>query len=453
MEPFTAHLKPYIPDWSAFYSALGEYSQKGFRVTGSRKTPYLEIIRDICAFTPCPDLPDTYILAARCGKLSDSISFQTGGIYILNPASVLPAGILVSFMPESPVILDIAAAPGGKTIALSDLTGRKGLIIANEPSPSRLKALHFNLEKYGAWNVKTLQQDGGILPKYYANTFDGVLLDAPCSHENHIRLNSKISARWSLKYVNEMSLLQKRLILSAFDCLRQGGVLTYSTCTFSPEENETVISHLLDNRGDAELIDLNSPFSRGISGISKIDDSVIRIFPHLAPYDGFFVAAVRKARTALSAEARPLHSENTAKQTGKSQRNHKLIAEYFTAFPKKALLNTQNMAVYLESPLILKGNFRRTGLLFAKAYGQQQLELSSQAVWEFGALIRPELKTGVSYKVAKEYLKGFDTPRTSEYDERILCYDNVPVGNVKIIDNIYKNKLDRYFLHGKNIEW
>ncbi|MDR0454085.1 MAG: hypothetical protein LBH05_04655 [Deferribacteraceae bacterium] len=446
MNAFTARLKPYISDWDAFYGALGKRSAKAFRVTGSRGTPYLNEIGQLNDFTPCPNINNTYILKDCKSKMSDTVSFQTGGIYILNPSSVLPAAILNSLMPDNPVILDMSAAPGGKTVILSDLTERNGLIAANEPSASRLKALHFNLEKYGAWNVKTMQYDGRILPKYYADTFDGVLLDAPCSHENQMLLNKKINSRWSLKYVNEMSALQKSLILAAFDCLRQDGSLVYSTCTFSPEENEGVILHLLDNRDNAELINLNSSYSKGISGIYTVDSAVMRIFPHITPYDGFFVAAVRKA-VSSSAETRQCD-----KYTKKDSRYRKLIEEHFTAFPENGLLTTKNTDIYLESAISLKGNFRRTGMKFAKTYGDKT-ELTSQSVWEFGALIRPELKTDVSLKTAKEYLKGFDTQRTSEYDGRIFYYGGIPVGMVKIIGNTYKNKLNRYFLYGKNIEW
>ncbi len=448
MDAFSEHLRPFIPDWSAFYEALGKRRARAFRVTASRSIPYLDEIRELCAFEHCPGIPHTYMITDGCDALPDSISFQTGGIYIMNPASVLPAQTLAQFMPDSPLILDMAAAPGGKTAALSDLVCRKGLITANEPSPARLKALHFNLEKCGAWNVKTLQQDGTLLPRYYADTFDGVLLDAPCSHENQILHNKKISARWSMEYVSEMANLQKRLILAAFDCLRPGGALVYSTCTFSPEENEFIVKHLLDNRENAEIINLNSPYSEGVSGHEKIDGAVIRIFPHLTPYDGFFVAALRKAGGAA-----PFRHHKAAGIRGAKYSDYDaFVSEHFTDFPEGAVLNTVGKTVYLESPVPLKGNFRRTGMQFARAYGRAA-ELSSQAAWEFGAHIRPAMKNEIGYKVAKEYLKGFDTPRTSEYDGRVFYYGLIPVGMVKIVDNTYKNKLDRYFLYGKNIEW
>ncbi|MDR2884913.1 MAG: hypothetical protein LBV09_07375 [Deferribacteraceae bacterium] len=422
-ESFKNHLSPYINDWDAFFSAISVRTERSFRLTKSRNIPYEN---------------------ERYDKITDSITFQTGGAYIMNPSSILPAEILASHMPAEPLILDLSAAPGGKTCALSDLVARGGLIVANEPSPARLKALHFNLERCGAWNTKTLSHDGRSLSRFYSGVFDGVLLDAPCSHENQIATNPKIASQWSPAYVQELAKLQSQLILSAYDCLKEGGVLVYSTCTFSVEENERIIRHLLDSREDAELIKLEHQFSRGISGDDTVDECVLRILPHLQAdnmHDGFFVAAISKGELSLNGRAAPAPTPQD-----------KIVDEFFTTLPPH-ILKDVNGQVYIESTVPLRGDFRRTGMVFGKRAKRDTFELSSQALWEFGALTHAELRQEVSESIAHDYLKGFDTPLTNEYNRKLFFYNGIPVGVTKIVDNMHKNKLDRYFLYGKTIEW
>lgn len=438
MTSFTEHIKPFIDDMEAFTSSLNVHKPRAFRMNGCRGVDYAAELDELFRFTPSGVDSAFFVQDGSC-RLADTISFQTGGIYILNPSSVLPAKILSNLMPENPVILDVAASPGGKTCALSDFTRRKGIIVANEPSKSRLKALNFNLERCGAWNVKTLNADGRILHKFYGGTFDGILLDAPCSHENRIGLNKKVQQQWSLKLVSEMASLQKQLMLSAFDCLKPGGALVYSTCTFSPQENEEVIAHLLKER-DAQMISLAHPYSIGISGDENIDGHVLRVFPHKTDMDGFFVAAVRKK------------GESAPFPPVKSKHKGGFINVYFDEFSEDCLLKQIKGDIYLESSVDIRGDFYRTGMLMAKEQ-KRDILLTAQAVWEFGGAIKAEYRVPLDYKNSLDYLKGFDTPLTSEYSGNIFYYKNIPVGIGKIVGNTYKNKLDRYFLYGKNIEW
>jgi 16S rRNA (cytosine1407-C5)-methyltransferase len=443
---FKNHLSSHIDEWDNFIESISVRSRRSFRLTGSRNIPYTDELFPLFACNPVPNVKNMYTLEDHNEKITETISFLTGGLYIMNPSSALPAEILASYMPENPLILDMAAAPGGKTSVLSDLVGRRGLIVANEPSESRLKALHFNLERGGAWNVKTLSRDGATLSKYYSETFDGVLLDAPCSHENHIGVDSRVADQWSPAYVQEMAALQSRLILSAYDCLRDGGVLVYSTCTFSVEENEQIIRHLLDNREDARLIPIEHGFSRGISGDDIIDENVLRVLPHkggLNIFDGFFVAAVRKGDSSPDVGA---VREPPSTIMGDSRIAPTFIGTIFDNFPTHYTLKELNNQILIESDITLEGGFRKTGIVFGKRVKNNNIELSSQALWEFGSLVKNALRQDVSRETAIGYMKGFDTPMISDYIEKLFYYKNIPVGVTKVVDGVFKNKLDRYFL-------
>ncbi|TYB33274.1 MAG: RsmB/NOP family class I SAM-dependent RNA methyltransferase, partial [Flexistipes sinusarabici] len=233
--------------FSDFHDALQLPPLKYFRVNSVRNIDYLKEL-DVkgIGYLSDPYFNDFYKLTDDV-PVSDTISFLTGGVYIQNPSSIIPVDMLSRALndKEEPVVLDMCAAPGGKTTGLSEKIDRRGLIVANEVSKSRLKSLHFNLEKYGAWNVKTTSVDGRVVGKMLPETFDGILLDAPCSNENKIYRNPEVSRNWSEDLVRKMQKLQTELIVSAYEALKPGGIMVYSTCTFSVEENEGVIRSLL----------------------------------------------------------------------------------------------------------------------------------------------------------------------------------------------------------------
>ena len=426
-------------EFNDFYDSLNIIRPKSFRVNVTRNIDYSKEISSLTKIEKNNDFDNVYTLLDNEISLTDTIAFLTGGIYIQNPSSLFPVKILSEFMPENPVILDMSAAPGGKTTALSEILNRKGLIVANEISPSRLKDLHFNLEKYTAFNVKTLNQDGRKLNKMFSETFDGVLLDAPCSNENKIIKNKEVAAAWDDSLIYRMQKLQKELILSAFDTLKPGGILVYSTCTFSVEENEDVITFLLQNKNNAKLLNINNEkYPNGLSSNEKVNENIIRIFPHQMPYDGFFIAAVKKEGE--------LECENE-----KLNYNEKLLSRYFDKEIPPVLIKTVKNLSFAESFTdIPKIPFKKTGIKAGKLI-KDYLEISSQMVWEFSDLLKDELKIQISYEEAIEYLKGKDINKSINGKGIFgVLHDNMPIGTVKPVQNKLKNKLDRFFLYGRS---
>jgi len=421
----------------SFLSALKGVRSKYIRKSSSRDVDYIGELRELGVELSGTDLPDVWRVERGEELLTSSLGFQTGGFYIMNPSSVFAARTLCELMPEYPYILDVASAPGGKTCAIADILNNKCAVIANEPSGKRMKSLQYNLEKHGAYSVRTISRDGRALHKSFDSLFDGVLLDAPCSNENKIGRNKTVNSEWCDELVERMAKLQTEIAGAAFRTLKEGGVMVYSTCTFSVEENEAVIKHMLENF-DCELVDINcGGHTGGISGDNSIDPSVVRYMPHKDIYDGFFIAAVKRK------------GESSSKRTFQRFKPDKDVSRFFVDFPEYAELYEKGGSVYLTTQMDRSVNFSKNGILLFKRAG----ELSSQAFWQLSSIMRDNFCTQISLESAQRYLKGFDIEKSDDYHEPALYYKSIPVGMTKPVGNMLKNKLDRYFLYGKNIEW
>jgi len=231
--------------------------------------------------------------------LTHSALASEGQVYIQGLSSMLAAILL---QPSSDDwVLDLAAAPGGKTILLAELMNNRGKISAVEPVKSRFFRLNANLERTGVTNTKTYMKDGRAVGKLKPECFDKVLLDAPCSSESRFRTNDASSSQhWNLRKVAECAKKQKRLILSGFDALKPGGKMLYSTCSYSPEENELVVSHLLKKRQNAELLPIKLDIANSTAGLSQWRGKGLancehskRIWP-TSEMDGFYLALLTK---------------------------------------------------------------------------------------------------------------------------------------------------------------
>lgn len=235
------------------------------------------------------------------GEMGRTLEHAAGLIYIQEPSSMIPPVILNPRPDER--VLDLAAAPGSKTTQMSAMMENRGLILANDPDRQRLKALHGALDRLGCLNVATCSLDGARLSKLYPESFDKVLLDAPCSGLGTLHKNPEVMGWWSWEKVARLVRLQKRLILSAYDSLLPGGRLCYSTCTITPQENEGVVDFLLSERPQARLVDFEVPGLSLSPGLTEWAGKALhpflaltkRLYPLCEPYyEGFYLALVEK---------------------------------------------------------------------------------------------------------------------------------------------------------------
>jgi 16S rRNA (cytosine1407-C5)-methyltransferase len=234
-------------------------------------------------------------------KLTHSSLATEGGIYIQGLSSIFTS--LVLDPKPSQWNLDLAAAPGGKASHIAALMTNDGKLSVVEPIKKRMYRLADNLKRLGVAISKTYLMDGRNAGRKVPDRFDRVLLDAPCSGESRIHTSDPKSYEfWSPRKIKEQSRKQKGLIESAFACLKPGGAMVYSTCSFAPEENEAIVAHLLnETNGDARLQPIEMPFDNWQPGLTSFDESEYpedlkhcrRILPD-ERFDGFFLARILK---------------------------------------------------------------------------------------------------------------------------------------------------------------
>lgn len=211
--------------------------------------------------------------------------FREGLFNLQDKAAMLAA---IALAPkEGEKLLDMAAAPGTKTIQLATLANGKVKILAIEKDPLRAKSLFFNVRKFGLSEiVKVVVSNALRLDK--ENYFDGVLLDAPCSSEGLVRKDRDALKNWSQRLVERKAKLQKKMIVKGFDALKEGGRIVYSTCTLSPEENEEVVKHLLSKRKNAVIEKFEAKGFRLREGIG------CRILPQDNDSMAFYFCRIKK---------------------------------------------------------------------------------------------------------------------------------------------------------------
>ena len=238
--------------------------------------------------------------------LTESEVCRRGEIYLQNPSSMIPPLVLDPQAGER--VLDLAAAPGGKALQMAGLMGNQGRLAAVEQARSRFFKMKEILDRHGVQIAETYLKDGAGVWKSCPEAFDRVLLDAPCSGEGRFRAGVPSSyAYWSPRKIGEMARKQKRLMFSAVQCLKPGGVLVYATCTMAPEENELVVERSLRRFGTAlELEEIRLPIANLAPGLtqwrSKKLHSDMRRCARILPdgqMEGFFVARIRKTSSTL----------------------------------------------------------------------------------------------------------------------------------------------------------
>lgn len=263
-------------DAAAFFATFDQEAVSAFRTN-----PLKEAQK---AFSdPIPNTP-----WGHYGKVSGkSIEHATGLVYSQEPAAQMVAQVA---QPKPGMkVLDLAAAPGGKTTQLLSYLDNQGLLVSNEIHKGRSKILVENVERFGARNVLVTNESADRLAKVFSGFFDLIVLDAPCSGEGMFRKQPDAMDYWSLDYPEQCANLQREILENAIRMLVPGGFLVYSTCTWAPEENEEMVSWLLQNF-ELEL-DRFEKINGMADGIGYPETA--RMYPHLFKGEGQFVAKFR----------------------------------------------------------------------------------------------------------------------------------------------------------------
>lgn len=243
-----------------------------------------------------------YYDESECKKIGRTLPYLLGLIYPQEASAMAPAEMM-DIVPGDRV-LDLCAAPGGKSTQIAAKLNGKGLLVSNEIVPQRSRILYENIERCGVKNAVVLNENPKNLEKKFEGFFDKILVDAPCSGEGMFRKDPVAALEWTPESNSACAARQIAILDSAEKMLAPGGTLVYSTCTFSKTENEDVIHEFLQNRPHFSVCEVKLP---GLSGGFDPIPEAIRAFPHLCRGEGHFMAKFKKGdgKTAKTAFMKP----------------------------------------------------------------------------------------------------------------------------------------------------
>lgn len=403
--------------------------------------------------------------------------YYAGLYYLQEPSAMTPASLL----PVKPgdKVLDLCAAPGGKSTELAAKLQGKGLLIANDISNSRAKALLKNIELFGIRNAVVISEAPEKLVDTFSGYFDKILIDAPCSGEGMFRKSPAMVKNWEEYGVDYYSNLQKEIIQSAIAMLKPGGYLLFSTCTFSPEENEGVMKFLLDEAPEMELVPaIPEPFFKK-EAFDKLTDEdkerleqmkedtlvsyagfdfgkpswvedgseelihALRLWPHHIVGEGHFVALLHKRQEA---------TEDTCKTYEASEREKKLISEEAKEFlshisfeidMKRIMVRDDRLYLLPEGIVDIKGlRILRSGLLLGEMkknrFEPSQPLANALSMEEYDNVYNMSVEDGDVIRYLK--CESIELKKPCKDGWVLMCVDGHPLGFGKYSKGNFKNK-------------
>ena len=286
---FFDHLSSYLSkqEIDDLNKALSEESKRAVLLNLAKMNDekFLSLYPEV---TKHPVVPHAYIYDKNKYDLGKSIYHELGCFYIQEPSAMIPSYLLSPR--KGDIVLDLCAAPGGKSVQASFLMENQGMIISNDLSRSRCSAILENVERLGLGNITITNNDFSKIYHKYLNYFDHIILDAPCSGSGMFRKDDKMIKDWSYNKVIKFQEVQKELIMYSYQMLKPGGTMVHSTCSFSKEEDEDVVSYLLEN-SDATLVEIEK---NPLFYVNKDNPLGIHLLPSIFPGEGHYICVIKK---------------------------------------------------------------------------------------------------------------------------------------------------------------
>lgn len=377
-----------------------------------------------------PFCGEGFYIPDNVSSLGNNPLYHAGAFYIQEPSAT--SAVTMLDVNEDDYVLDLCAAPGGKSTQIGAKLNGTGLLWSNEIVKNRANILLSNIERMGIKNAVVSNCRPDVLCQNLSNCFDKVLVDAPCSGEGMFRKNSDAQVQWSEEHVKSCAQRQLLILNSAKHALKPGGVLVYSTCTFSYEENEGVISEFLAENPDFELIDANVSFGRPALELAR------RIFP-MDGGEGHFAAKLYKKGTLVP---------NYASCTRQEKIDKDIFDFYDSLFIDRPF--GENITVVGDKIIILPKNynFNTKGLSILRA-GIVLGEIVKKRIEPhhsvFMAASMPQCRMSVDFDVNSaeiaNYLRGQEIAVTSDVKGyTAVCVNGITTGFGKVSDSRLKNK-------------
>lgn len=430
-------------EFLAFLASYAKRRHYGLRVNTLKLTP-----EELSNLTPFGLTPISWVKSGfyyqedqQPGK---HYHHSAGLYYIQEPSAMFPTVALGTKPGER--VLDLCAAPGGKTTQIAgDLKGQ-GVIVANDIHHKRTQVLAMNIERMGVKNAFITNETPRHLAKYFPKFFDRILVDAPCSGEGMFRKMPESIAHWSVDSISNCQLLQAEILDQAAIMLRPGGTLVYSTCTFAPEENEGSIQRFLDKHDQFELLDIPKfpGFQPGRSdwlcpgGVDL--KKTQRLWPHYLSGEGHYIAKMRKTGERLpinSPKDQPESPHDLSRFKDFCQENLMVsISGNFVNFGSHLYLTPREIPQFsglkVLRPGWYLGEFKKNR--FEPAHG---LAMSLQT---------RDFSRTISLKDISEiaaYLRGQTLHKVGENGWTVIEVDGFPLGWGKMVNGVLKNHYPR----------
>lgn len=279
-------------EYEQYLNTLDQPVYRGLRVNTLKISAEAFQSLQLFDVQPTPFAKESFYIDANLSGVGNHPCHLSGMIYLQEPSASSAVSVLDP--QENDWVLDLCAAPGGKSTQIAARLNNTGFLLSNEIENSRANILLSNLERCGVSEMMVTNASPAALCEQVKGWFDKVLVDAPCSGEGMFKKNAKALEDWSIEHVQACQSRQLHILDSAYEALKQGGILVYSTCTYAPEENEEVIQKFLSAHEDMELVDCGTDFGRhGLSGYDIDETMVRRIFP-MDQGEGHFIAKMVK---------------------------------------------------------------------------------------------------------------------------------------------------------------
>lgn len=435
---FTNRMKKLLgEEYPLYEKAINENAVKGFRVNSEKisKQDFEKI--NIFGQKEIPYVDSGYYLDFE--KVGNHPFHHAGMIYVQEPAAMAPAECID--IPTDSIILDMCAAPGGKSTQLKNKLNGDGVLVSNEIIPSRCKILTGNIERLGVKNCVTTCMDTSRLAEVFPHKFDIIMADAPCSGEGMFRKEQIAIDEWSDENVKKCAVRQREILENAVKCLKSGGTIIYATCTFSLEENEMTVDNFLSEHPDFEILPVKETVVKVTSDGIHFDGCKCqnihfarRFYPHKCAGEGQFMAVLHHK------------GEKTVDYKNNKVQNAK-IPETVYDFLDDTLKNYNKAEVklYGETPVFYNGKLDiKKGTAFA--CGVTVGEIKKNYILphhQFFSAFGSDFKRKIDFKPCDEnllkYLHGEEIKTECENGWAVVCVCGVAIGGAKVSNGTAKN--------------
>jgi len=363
--------------------------------------------------------------------------WHAGAYYVQEAGSMFLCEVVKHIPFDSPPkrVLDMCAAPGGKTTLLADHLPEDCVIVANEVVPQRMKSLEENIAKWGNTNIilsRSQPREFENLPDY----FDLVLIDAPCSGEGLLRRHDEALNQWSKELIEECCSRQRDILSSALETLQPGGFLIYSTCTYNTEENEKNLEWLMREK-NCEPVQTGIKVAENITVTTTENNTSWRFFPGMTRSEGFFITVVRKAS-----------SSNVKHYKEKANRPRPVVNSWEHLFEVKEnlVVTEEKDGIYLYHPAVWgtlgqlekRIQLSKTGILMGSVKNAKFVP-SETISFCSGIKVNDESKIELDYEAAIKYLSLQSIVVDHSTGYAFFAYEGVPLGAGNVLPNRVNN--------------